>query len=445
MKFVCPEVEGAFSSQDAAKIVLNYIFQHRFTEIESSFEDTVGLWKRVSRKYNSDLGYIQAFFALEKQLPILGNISLNSTPRTISQLAADLNIDIEISYIELGSFSWRVVSVYDLHRLPYWITIFKEDGLILAKPERPAGSQFKGEIPDTALIHRTSLDRSVGYQGETGFDYNIAADTSKVGPTLIDATFKDQVLNKYKSVRNAIYFMAGFDASPLDWVQGPDGGIYLIVSKKQSSDQIDFLYTAVQEYSEIHTYFSGDVKPVNHVLSDSVNTIMDEYGHSGIGVSSFEITDLDLLTDGLYEWIVDFNALTGNSGWRLYFKDQDGNDIGKTAGTDFNYQRELMRNGAGSFSQASGDNRLFANTGPYPYGFRILIYAQHNSSGDLWITFDWKDIRYTGTPTGDYYWEGRMTYQGSGVENLTGIGIIKWTGTNSVVDGFRSILLKHRI
>lgn len=274
MRFVCPEASGAIDSKDAVEMVYRYVFRstdnpntERIQTESSTFLPIMG---EIDTKTKSNL----RLFAPSAVYPFSGRIPLSGTPRAISALATALGISITLTDTDTAAYYWYAENVFDLYSIPYYLTIYNDGGLILAKPKRISTSQNRGKLVDKDCVKRQFNQLNPGYDGETGFDYTIAADTAVMSPALITNTYKDLCLNKHLAIRNYIYFSIpkkgindqGYD--PLDFVVGPGGYNYIIVSKQDDPDGLYYLYTAVREFDETRSYSGGDVTPVILNLSD---------------------------------------------------------------------------------------------------------------------------------------------------------------------------------
>ncbi len=261
-RFICPEAEGAQTTQQAAHMVLVHVFQSRSNKTQTMFQDSSGQWNRVMEKTNNEKNYTQSFFALKDAYNYASHIHLIDSQKTIQQFATQLGVTITETETDSNTYRWNARSVYDLYRIPYYIVIYTENALIVTKPKRNTDSTYRGRVDSSQLILKTTAYLNPGYAGETGFDYTIAADTSVMTPSSIDPALKTKALNKHKAMREIIVFRSGIDADPLDWVQ-TDDGVYIIVGKKSDNGMPGFIYTAVKEYDESYTFSGGDVVPNN--------------------------------------------------------------------------------------------------------------------------------------------------------------------------------------
>ncbi len=287
-RFICPDVNGATSPDRAAELILAHVFHQRTNENAQKFGDTDGTWYRTVRDINNIEKYTQSFYIQSAGYAFSNRVPLTSTTRTVQDLATAMNMTIEETDTDANSHTWYAQSPLDLYRLPYWLTIYCPDKIILALPKRTSTSKFKGRFDSNQIINRMVSDgQTVGYDGETGYDYTISADTSMVSPGTINSGYKDKVLNKHNSLRDIIDFQTGktFDASPLDWVNGPDGAVYIIVSKKEAQDEAHTVYTAVREFDAAGSYSGADVTPVKVQLSLTPDTWHYVGGTDALGTS----------------------------------------------------------------------------------------------------------------------------------------------------------------
>jgi hypothetical protein len=198
-----------------------------------------------------------------------------------------------------------------------------------------------------------------------------------------------------------------------------------------------YLYTAVREFDEARSYSGGSVTPVKI----SLGNIVDEYTHSGAAANSFGITGLDLDTDYMYEWIVDFNAVVVTAGWRIQFNTQT------PSGTMTNYavHTRILINGAETYAATNTENRVLANDSGKPYGF-IAQIRQYNSptANKKYIEMRLEHTRFRTAFSDDRMFHQIMYYRGD-LDNLSDLLLSAWTGSKTIIAGFKSLLIKRRI
>lgn len=266
--FVSPELEGATDSISARSSLLAGLMEMRLIRKEK-IDTKDGQLFRFATIEKTNL--TQNLFSLDVVKKLFGTRLMDSTFRTIADMEIEFDITIDNQTgLTSTEFVTPIASLIELYNSPYWFTVYSDAGLLFTRPLRNNTSVYRGRLANDRIITRRVLTPgTVKLWGETGCDFLLFPSGSLIVPASIDSTLKDLVFNKYLAGLDTMTFAATFQANPLDWVYGPDGGIYIILSKRTPDFETgEYIYTAVLESSESNSYSTGSFTPPYFPVAD---------------------------------------------------------------------------------------------------------------------------------------------------------------------------------
>jgi len=258
MRFICPEIEG---------IPLEEMIAHLYGTSAEPREYLKDLDGNSLQKLITLTGYkngspdkITTLYGRETLAAYFQSSPVLSSVLTIAGWASAAGLTVSTNFTDSASYKFIYRTLLDSEKpftSSFWWTVFTDDGLYLALPQRRSDAKRIETFEITSSVERSGFFDDADYYGESGASILIDGNFQSAIPLTVNGTQKSRAMNKYLSRDTVLKIRTGAEnVRPCDYIIH-GGKVFVILSKKDAAPGL-WEYVAVLEQTEAHSFSAAD-------------------------------------------------------------------------------------------------------------------------------------------------------------------------------------------